>query len=83
MNTLDKLYVSAKIRAEIMKDNVKKFMTEEQGVSNVVATIILLLIVVLIIGIFWDKLSTWLSGMMDTIFNPDSVPKASDLGGDI
>ena len=79
MNTLDKLYVNAKIRAEIMKENVKKFMTEEHGVSNVVATIILLLIVVLIIGIFWDKLSTWLSGMMDTIFDPDKLPSADDL----
>lgn len=79
MNTLDKLYLGAKIRAGIMKDNVKKFMTEEHGVSNVVATIILLLIVVLIIGIFWGKLSEWLSGMMDTIFDPDSVPSADDL----
>ena len=30
MNTLDKLYLSAQIRARVMKDNVKKFMTEEQ-----------------------------------------------------
>lgn len=71
MNTLDKLYLSAKIRAGIMKDNVKKFMTEEHGVSNVVATIILLLIVVLIIGIFWGRLKTWLDGMMNTIFSTE------------
>ena len=68
MNTLDKLYLGAQLRASIMKEKVKNFMSEQSGVSNVVSTIILLLIVVLIIGIFWDKLQEWLKGMMDTIF---------------
>lgn len=68
MNTLDKLYVGAQIKAGIMKEKIKNFMSEQNGVSNVVSTIILLLIVVLIIGIFWDKLQEWLKGMMDTIF---------------
>lgn len=68
MNALDKLYVSAQIRARIMKEKVKDFMAEQSGVSNVVSTIILLLIVVLIIGIFWGRLKTWLESMMNTIF---------------
>ena len=33
-----------------------------------VATIIILLIVVLLIGVFWDRLQEWLSGIMDQIF---------------
>ena len=79
MNTLDKLYLGAQIRAGIMKENFKKFMVEEHGVSNVVATIILLLIVVLIIGVFWDKLQDWLKRMMDTIFGESY--DATGLGG--
>lgn len=68
MNTLDKLYLGAQIKAGVMKENFKKFMTEEHGVSNIVATIILLLIVVLLIGIFWNRLQDWLNTLMGKIF---------------
>ena len=69
MNTLDKLYVGAQIRAGIMKEKIKNFMSEQSGVSNVVSTIILLLIVVLIIGIFWGRLKEWLEILMNDIFD--------------
>ena len=68
MNTLDKLYLGAQIRAGIMKENFKKFMVEEHGVSNFVATIFLMLVVVMIIGIFWGRLQSWLEEIMDKIF---------------
>ena len=71
MYALDRLYISAQTRAARLKENVKSFFTEEMGVSNVVATIIILLIVVLIIGVFWDQLSGWLNKMMSTIFSTD------------
>ena len=68
MGMLDSLVISAQNKMRRAQEEIKEFMTSERGVSNVVATIIILLIVVLIIGIFWDKLQTWLKGMMDTIF---------------
>lgn len=72
MNTLDKVYLGTKIKAIKMKEKasegLKRFFSEEKGVSNVVATIILLLIVVLLIGAFWDRLKTWLEGLMSQIF---------------
>lgn len=71
MNILEKIYVGAEIKTTMVKQHIRKFIGEERGVSNVVATIILLLIVVLIIGIFWDKLQEWLKGMMDTIFGTE------------
>ena len=68
MSLLDNMAINAKVRMWKFGEKAKNFFTEEKGVSNVVATIILVLIVVLIIGVFWKQLSIWLNGMMQTIF---------------
>lgn len=73
MHIVDMCLINAQTRMIKAKENVKEFFTSERGVSNVVATIIILLIVVLIIGVFWDRLQVWLDGMMDTIFG--TTPK--------
>lgn len=69
MNVLDNMAVSAKAYLWKWKENIKNFFEEQHGVSNVVATIILVLIVVLIIGVFWEQLSAWLGDMMEIIFD--------------
>ena len=71
MNTLDNMIIAGRCRMTKGKESFKEFWTSEKGVSNVVATIIILLIVVLIIGVFWDKLSVWLNGMMKDIFGSE------------
>jgi Flp pilus assembly pilin Flp len=71
MELLDRLYISAQSRLWRAKDKVKEFMDSQDGVSNVVATIIILLIVVLLIGVFWDRLKTFVGDMMDKIFNTE------------
>ncbi len=80
MSKLDQMIISAKTKTtlaiEKAKQSVKDFYTGEQGVSNVVATIIILLIVVLIIGVFWNRLSEWLNGIMDTIFGTEVKTKS-------
>ena len=68
MNSADNIIIGAKVRMCKMGERIKGFFEEEHGVSNVVATVILVLIVVLIIAIFWDRLKTWIDGMMNTIF---------------
>ena len=69
MSTLDNMIIAGRCRMAKAKENFKEFWSSEKGVSNVVATIIILLIVVLIIGVFWDKLKVWLDGMMAQIFD--------------
>jgi len=76
---LDKICIGAMIRANMAKDKVKEFLQEQDGVSNVVATIIILLIVVLLIGAFWDRLKEWINAIMDQIFGTSY--NASGLGG--
>ena len=83
MSTLDRLYIGARIRLMNAKDRMKKFWASQDGVSNVVATIVILLIVILLISVFWKQLSEWISNIMDQIFNPDRVPKEEDLLGSL
>lgn len=56
LNTLDKLYIGAKIR---MNNFVDEFKKDQTGVSSIVATVLLILIVVLLVSIFWGKLQEW------------------------
>lgn len=79
MELLDSLCIYAMIMAARARDNVKEFFESQDGVSNVVATIIVLLITVLLIGVFWEQLQTWIKGIMDIIFK--SKFDSSGLGG--
>lgn len=75
MQYLDRMYIAASIKAAALRDKIMKeikdFYGSEDGVSNVVATIIILLIVVLLIAVFWGRLKEWVSDMMDTIFGTE------------
>ena len=68
MKMLDSLCIGAMVRMPAMKDKAKDFVKSQDGVSNVVATIIILLLVVMLIAVFWENLQEWISGMMDQIF---------------
>lgn len=68
MKMLDSLCIGAMVRMTAMKDKAKDFIKSQDGVSNVVATIIILLLVVMLIAVFWENLQEWISGMMDQIF---------------
>lgn len=56
-----------------MKKAIVEFKENQSGVSNFVATIILILIVVLLCVIFWEKIQEWFNNMWDRI------TEASDL----
>lgn len=73
MNLMDKMYFGMRLRLELAKARAKEFWASQDGVSNVVATIIILLIVVVLIGVFWKQLSGWLGGLMDRIFQDPGI----------
>lgn len=79
MEMLNNLFIYAVILAGRVRDELEDFRDSEKGISNVVATIIILLIVVLLIGVFWDRLKEWVSAIMDTIFGTEF--DSSGLGG--
>ena len=69
MKMLDKICINAMLRANVAKDKLESFLEEQDGVSNVVATLLILVIVVTLVTTFWGRLSEWANGLMDTIFN--------------
>ena len=68
MKMLDSLCIGAMVRMTAMKDKAKDFVKSQDGVSNVVATITILMLVVMLIAVFWENLQEWISGTMDQIF---------------
>lgn len=68
MNRLERGYIWLSVRAIKAKENMKEFWDNQTGVSNVVATIIVLLITVLLVAAFWGQLKEWAQDLMDQIF---------------
>ena len=66
MNLFTRAYISLKTRALKFKEDLK---SDERGVSAIVATILILLIVVLMAAVFWDTISEWFSETMTKIFD--------------
>ena len=62
MRMLDKICINAMLRANVAKDKLESFLEEQDGVSNVVATLLTL------VTTFWGRLSEWANGLMDIIF---------------
>lgn len=44
-----------------LSDFIEEFTSDERGVSGIVATVILVLLAVLLAGIFWDKIKTFVT----------------------
>lgn len=64
LRTLDRLCIGAKLKMYQFCNNLRK---DESGVAAIVATVLLILIVVLLVGIFWDKLKVWFDEIWERI----------------
>lgn len=61
---LNRMCIGAKIRFNNFMDELKQ---DETGVSAIVATILLILIVVLLAAVFWQYISEWFESMWTKI----------------
>ena len=68
MKMLDTICINAMLRANVAKDKLESFLEEQDGVSNVVATLLILVIVVTLVTTFWGRLQEWTNKLMDIIF---------------
>lgn len=66
LNWLDSIYIGAQIRKRAF---VESFKNDESGVSNFVATVLLILMVVLIGAAVWAFLSGYFNDLFDQITN--------------
>ena len=70
LNTLDRFYIGAQIKKKAFIENFKK---DESGVSNFVATVLLILMVVLIGAAVWGFLGGYFQELFDRIKGQDSA----------
>ena len=64
MNFLDNLYLDTKFKVKNFFSGLKN---EEEGVSNIVATVLLILIVVFLAAALWGILSGFFNDLWDQI----------------
>ena len=73
MSLLDNLYLDAKFK---MKKFFADLQSEEDGVSNIVATVLLIVIVVALAALLWGFLSGWFKNLWLQITNQaDTIGK--------
>ena len=65
LDYLDNVCLRAKIR---FMSFINELRTNETGVSAFVATVLLMVIVVTLTAIFWDRISLWFNGILEDIF---------------
>lgn len=64
MSKIDKAVISA-------KNKFHNFMADESGISNIVATVLIILMVVVLAGALFGFLSGWFQNMFNKIAEPD------------
>ena len=72
IKALDKMYIGAQIRINNFFNELKN---GEAGVSAIVATVLLILIVVLLASLFWTQISQWFSDTWARITGADTIGK--------
>lgn len=70
LNALDSFIICTRFK---MKNFVEDFKKGEMGVSAFVATILLILIVVLLCALFWDKISEWFNTTWEKIMGSSNT----------
>ena len=76
LNRLDRLYIQAQIKKRMFIEN---FKNDESGVSNFVATVLLILMVVLIGGAVWGFLSGYFTDLFEKIKSGSTTMKKDDI----
>lgn len=72
LSYLDNLYIKAAIKT---RNFIDSFKNDERGVSAIVATVLLILIVVLLAAVFWKYISQWFEDTWTKI-----TGKANEIG---
>lgn len=78
MNWVNRTYLGAKIKCSCLINEMRE---EEAGVSSIVATVLLILIVVLLATVFWDAIIDWFGKMWDIIDGEgNGIPTTAPIG---
>lgn len=81
MRALDGLCIQAMGKVNLYRDKLYDFWKKQDGVSNVVATIIILAIVIGMIAIFNERLQSWIMEIIDDMIGTDPVNSSGWTNG--
>ncbi len=70
MGIVGRALIAGKIRTAAFFES---FSDDERGVSAIIATVLILVIVVALVAIFWDKISAWFSELWNKIVGNETV----------
>lgn len=69
MSIINKAYIRMTCAKHMMKENFKeKFLENERGAMGVIEIIIIIAVVLVIGALFWDKITEFVGGLMDSVF---------------
>ncbi|MCR5330119.1 MAG: hypothetical protein K6E62_02895 [Lachnospiraceae bacterium] len=65
MDLISRGYIYGKIRLQHFMEG---FREDESGVSAIIATVLLIVIVVALVAVFWSSISQWFANLWKKIF---------------
>ncbi|MBQ3517167.1 MAG: hypothetical protein IJA29_08075 [Lachnospiraceae bacterium] len=69
MNFINSMVLGAKVRMLKAKEALKNVMTEEKGVSNIVATVLIIIVAVALVALMWTFLKDWIIEVFTDLLN--------------
>lgn len=70
---LDKLVIMAYCSLMSMRQKFDDFMHEEKGGSEIIAMVLIIAIVLVLAGIFWDKISAFFESLWNSVVAKNPV----------
>ena len=69
MNFLNSMVLGAKARMLKAKEEMKNVMAEEKGVSNIVATVLIIIVSIALVALIWSFLDEWIIEVFEELLD--------------
>lgn len=69
MNFINSMVLGAKARMLKAKEEMKNVMAEEKGVSNIVATVLIIIVSIALVALIWSFLDEWIIEVFEELLD--------------
>ena len=69
MNFFNSMVLGAKARMLKAKEEMKNVMAEEKGVSNIVATVLIIIVSIALVALIWSFLDEWIIEVFEELLD--------------
>ena len=72
MSMMDNAYIRMMCVKHAIKETVKeRFVADERGAIGIIEIVIIIAVVLVIGALFWDEITGFVTGLMDSVFGGD------------